>query len=548
MKYINGSNGLMAIIFIVILTYCSDRESTNPYDPDCPKELFTPSDLKAEQENTSVILTWHQENTHITGFIINRSENDGSMSEVAKLQKSVTTWNDNNVTGGSKYKYELFAYAGKNESNAVSTSINPIFLAIVSTGSVSNVTNTTAQVQGNVTSDGGSNIVERGFCYATSPNPTIDSSKIIINGDIGIFNIEIAGLQANTKYYIRAYVTNSQGTSYGNETNFTTTAINLPIAYTSDADFITMNSAALHGFVNANGSNTAVIFEYGISTEYGDTIIIEGGLVTGSTNTFVTSIISGLTENTTYHYRVKATNQYGTTYGSDLMFTTKEKSTIPENGLVAWYPFNGNANDESGNGINGTVNGAVLTTDRFGNANRAYSFDGINNYVDLGNEEALNLGTQGSSYSIVLWFKTLGNEGPYQDNIVGKASTIESKPNPYNLLLGINNSVKFQVNSKDNQYNIFSPDTYGDNKWHFAVGIKDNNVLSLYIDGSLVAGPKSFSIPDVRSNAVTLIGSYTISAVSGELFNGQIDDVRVYNRTLSEEEVQALYHEGEWGN
>ena len=54
---------------------------------------------------------------------------------------------------------------------------------------------------------------------------------------------------------------------------------------------------------------------------------------------------------------------------------------VPTNGLVGWWPFNGNANDESGNGNNGTVNGATLTTDRFGNANKAYSFDGNLNKI-----------------------------------------------------------------------------------------------------------------------------------------------------------------------
>jgi hypothetical protein len=65
-------------------------------------------------------------------------------------------------------------------------------------------------------------------------------------------------------------------------------------------------------------------------------------------------------------------------------------SYVPTNGLVGWWPFNGNANDESGNGNNGTVNGATLTTDRNGVANSAYSFDGVNDYIDVGNANVLN--------------------------------------------------------------------------------------------------------------------------------------------------------------
>jgi hypothetical protein len=74
-------------------------------------------------------------------------------------------------------------------------------------------------------------------------------------------------------------------------------------------------------------------------------------------------------------------------------------SYVPTNGLVGWWPFNGNANDESGNGNNGTVNGATLTTDRNGNANAAYSFDGVNDYIQSINP----LGNLTSDFTISLY-------------------------------------------------------------------------------------------------------------------------------------------------
>jgi len=75
-----------------------------------------------------------------------------------------------------------------------------------------------------------------------------------------------------------------------------------------------------------------------------------------------------------------------------------------DSGLVACYPFNGNANDESGNGNNGTVNGATLTTDRFGNPNSAYSFNGVSDYISLNSKTKLNLGS--SSRTFCVWVKT----------------------------------------------------------------------------------------------------------------------------------------------
>src|SRR5215212_9357905 len=77
---------------------------------------------------------------------------------------------------------------------------------------------------------------------------------------------------------------------------------------------------------------------------------------------------------------------------------------IPANGLVAWYPFNGNANDESGNGNNGVVNGAALTSDRLGNLNAAYDFNGVNNYISVtGNSSLHNIA---DSMSCSIWIFT----------------------------------------------------------------------------------------------------------------------------------------------
>ena len=96
-------------------------------------------------------------------------------------------------------------------------------------------------------------------------------------------------------------------------------------------------------------------------------------------------------------------------------------SYVPTNGLVGWWPFNGNANDESGNGNHGTVNGAMLTSDRNGEGNKAYSFDGINDNIGLGN--FFNY----TSFSISMWIKP-GNQN-------GHAVIIDNKYPPEQLQL-----------------------------------------------------------------------------------------------------------------
>ncbi|MEJ6801976.1 MAG: hypothetical protein QNK77_12425, partial [Crocinitomicaceae bacterium] len=82
---------------------------------------------------------------------------------------------------------------------------------------------------------------------------------------------------------------------------------------------------------------------------------------------------------------------------------------VPTNGLVGWWGFNGNANDESGNGNNGTVNGATLTTDRFGNPNSAYDFDGVDDFIEVLDTPELSFGSD--NFSVAIWFAMKDSTG-----------------------------------------------------------------------------------------------------------------------------------------
>lgn len=108
------------------------------------------------------------------------------------------------------------------------------------------------------------------------------------------------------------------------------------------------------------------------------------------------NISSGGTGDGYFHGKIDDIRLYNDdlTY-SEIQSLYNENGWDPlQNGLVAYYPFNANANDESGNDNNGTVNGANLTTDRFGNANSTYDFDGINDYISVNHDASLNLSNQ----------------------------------------------------------------------------------------------------------------------------------------------------------
>ncbi len=216
-------------------------------------------------------------------------------------------------------------------------------------------------------------------------------------------------------------------------------------------------------------------------------------------------------------------------------------------GLVAYYPFNGNANDESGNNNNGTVNGATLTSDRSGNPNSAYLFNG-GQYIEIPHSSTLNFGT--GDITVSAWFKApVGGIGTY-GGIIGKE--LQVYPNP-SIILRISDQrlLQFAVLDcgtppcgYDINWTVLSTMRVDDDVFHHAAGVRNSTGYNLYLDGQLVANLVQ-SPKNADSNANLFIGSQAVRTGTGTAylpFNGIIDDVRVYKRALSESEIQQLYH------
>jgi hypothetical protein len=210
---------------------------------------------------------------------------------------------------------------------------------------------------------------------------------------------------------------------------------------------------------------------------------------------------------------------------------------VPSNGLVGWWPFNGNANDESANNNNGTVNGASLTNDRFGNVNKAYGFDGTDDYVVTQNSGPLG----NSNRSISIWLNSV-NANVAQ--IFGYGYQPPSG-GEFNLLLNqLCPGITIDVH---NNYITYNTINLTDGNWHNVVFVYNNTVsanilgVSIYVDGTLLLSSSCQNPISVNVNTLSTplnFGRYQAGAL---YFNGSLDDIGIWDRALTPTEISALY-------
>lgn len=218
-------------------------------------------------------------------------------------------------------------------------------------------------------------------------------------------------------------------------------------------------------------------------------------------------------------------------------------SYVPTNGLVGYWPFSGNANDISGNANNGTNNGATLTTDRFGNVNSAYSFDGSTSKIKVPHNNSLN------AYPITIstWIKSQSNMGGIVSKYVGCSDNGWSIHSNNNKISG------YYYNFAGGSYVNFDPNTsainINDNSWHQVVETYDTLGGKIFIDGNLIS-TVSFSGTGTSSVCSTIADLYFGYRVPGNpvscvnynyFFQGIIDDIGIWNRALTSNEILGLY-------
>jgi len=210
-------------------------------------------------------------------------------------------------------------------------------------------------------------------------------------------------------------------------------------------------------------------------------------------------------------------------------------------GLVAYYPFNGNANDESGNGNNGIVDGATLTTDRFGSGNKAYFFDGVSeNKITFSQLFAFN---QSGDASISFWVNK--NASPNLYGTFMWSSTNLTDANRFHFyFVETNKSINFDYREPSSTVHYLNSNAnFPENSWQNVVFTRTGNLYNYYLNGLFINSVQDNApvLPDAIGWIIGNDPRYSRD------YSGKIDDIRIYNRSLSQAEVLLLYNENNWG-
>jgi|GEM_PF-1738272 len=214
----------------------------------------------------------------------------------------------------------------------------------------------------------------------------------------------------------------------------------------------------------------------------------------------------------------------------------------PTQNLLGWWDFKGNAQDRSSNANHGTVNGAILTYDRFGNANAAYSFDGIDDYIETTNAIPI---TGNAPRSVSVWF-SLSSFNPGWNTLLNFGQPCPNAGTSNSLQVDNLTRLIFKANGYNDDAS-FAPVVA--NRWYHFVWTFDGSLSRIYLDGVLIPNDYSNVPKTLATTLTTLKIGFDYSSLScnsfhhqfNRPFKGSIDEIGIWSRALSADEVYALY-------
>ena len=288
-----------------------------------------------------------------------------------------------------------------------------VSIPTVTTTTASGISRNEATLGGAISADGGASITAIGICYNTSPSPTIANTTAAGTAGVESFLVAVNNLTPNTKYYVRAYATNSVGTAYGNEINFVTNPITAPTVTTGKTVTTTTPFATItSGQCTDDGGSSVIARGICWSSAHIPTIANSKTVDGAGTGNF-TSSISGLNGNTTYYLRAYASNSVGTMYGDTVTIVTDVEGNIYNTvkiGTQLWMLENLKTSKyNDGSSIPYVTdplqwgNGFVLTTPQFcwynNDINNKNIYGGIYNWLTVSTGKLAPLGWHVPSHS-----------------------------------------------------------------------------------------------------------------------------------------------------
>lgn len=266
----------------------------------------------------STVVTFEYGTTTSYGQTVTAVQSPLTSNEVTNVSADIS-----GLTAGTLYHYRI-----KGVNSLGTTNSNDIMFTTlgtapsVRTSRAVNIGTAQASLLGYVNANYLSTVVTIDYGLTTSYGQSVTATESpMIGNTLSGVSADVTGLNSGTDYHFRVVGVNSLGTTTGDDMTFRTLGA-APIATTMSASNVTNVSSQLNGVVNANHLSTIVTFEYGTTAGYGQTLAVTQSPVIGSTNVSVSTILSGLTPTSTYHFRIVAVNSLGTNYGNDMILTT----------------------------------------------------------------------------------------------------------------------------------------------------------------------------------------------------------------------------------
>ena len=382
--------------------------------------------------------------------------------------------NEKGTSYGTEYEFETTEGGG--------VVIGPT----VTTSNVTDITSTSAICGGVVANSGGADVTARGVCWSTTENPTISDAHTSDGTGTGTFTSSLTNLTPQTTYYIRAYATNEVGTAYGEQKIFTAGSdITAPTVTTNDVSSVTSNSAVCGGNVTSAGNGT--VTERGVCWSISENPTINDSHTNDGTGTgSYTSNITNLIENTTYYVRAYATNEVGTAYGEQKIFTagsditaptvtTNDVSSVTSNSAVC----GGNVTDNGGGII--TARGVCYGTSQNPTINDTHTSDGDGTGMFISNLTGL---TENTTYYVRAYATNEAGTSYGEQKSFTTESDIPTPPTWTNGILpglfSVSETQQVQFSQGNLQYQA-STNTwrFAENQWDY-IGEGNTNISPTY--------------------------------------------------------------------